>query len=160
MSVTLLMAASLSAPGWQFETISDPLGHPVYVASSIRHAEAPQAFLKFSCGGIVGVELQYNLGHAAFSGNDFSTDDPKWEDVSFIFPEGPYPTTAKVAPLTDGVGTFEIKGGDAMFIAKLFRSGGNVKIIQGVQEATFSLEGASGPVTEVIEQCPFKYNDQ
>ncbi|MEQ1756592.1 MAG: hypothetical protein ABL973_20925 [Micropepsaceae bacterium] len=160
MGFALLIAAALAATGWQFQTQADPLGHPIYVAASLPDPEKPQAFLRFSCGGIIGVELQYNLGKPAFEGSDFSTGEPQWEDVSFTFPEGPYPTTSKRAPITDGVGTFEIKGGDAMFIVKLFRSGGSVTIKQGPQESAFSLEAAAGPINAVIDQCPFKYNDQ
>ena len=104
--------------------------------------------------------MQYNLGQPSFSERDFSTEEPEWEDVSFEFPEGSYPTTAKKAPLTDGVGTFEIKGSDAMFIATLFRSGGSVGITHGIEHAHFSLDGASDPITQVIESCPFKYVDQ
>lgn len=160
MSLVVLAAAALKISSWQYSTHVDPLGQTVYIAESLAQAEAPRLQLRFSCGGIVGVELQYNLGQASFSERDFSLEEPAWEDVSFAFPEGPYPTTSKKAPLTDGIGTFEIKGGDAMFIANLFRSGGSVDITHGDQQARFSLEGASVPITQVIESCPFKYVDQ
>ena len=53
------------------------------------------------------------------------------------------PTTAKRAPLTDGMGTYEIKGGDAMFIAKLIKAGGEVTIAHNGQSQRFRTEGAS-----------------
>lgn len=160
MSLALLGAAALLASGWQFEAKTDPIGQTVYVAEFRPPADQPQAQLRFSCGGIVGVELQFNLGQSHYDSGAFSTDDPPWEDVQFTFPEGPYPTTAKRAPLTDGVGTYEIKGGDAMFIAKLIKAGGEVTIEHAGQSQRFVLDGASDPVTQVIEQCPFKYPDQ
>jgi hypothetical protein len=47
-----------------------------------------------------------------------------------------------------------------MFIAKLIKAGGEVTIEHNGQSQHFQLEGASDPVTQVIEQCPFKYPDQ
>jgi hypothetical protein len=160
MSLALLGATLVAASGWQFETRTDPIGQTVYVAELRPSAEQTPTQLRFSCGGIVGVELQFNLGQASYDSGAFSTADPPWEDVKFTFAEGAYPTTAKRAPLTDGMGTYEIKGGDAMFIAKLIKAGGEVTIEHNGQSQHFQLEGASDPVTQVIEQCPFKYPDQ
>ncbi len=160
MHAFLVAAAAVAATSWQFDVRTDPLGQNVYIAEATVSEELPQAKLRFSCGGIVGVELQFNLGQSSYSGKDLSIDEPAWEDVTFLFPEGPYPTTTKQAPLTDGVGTFEIKGNDAMFIARLFRSGGEVSIEHNTQSARFLLDGAAGPINEVIDACPFKYADQ
>lgn len=160
MSSLLFLAAAVAATSWRFDVQTDPLGQNVYVAQASVSEELPQAQLKFSCGGIIGVELQFNLGQASFSGKDFSIEDPAWEDVTFVFPEGPYPTTTRQAPLTDGVGTFEIKGNDAMFIARLFRSGGEVSVEHNTQTARFLLDGAAGPIGEVIDACPFKYAEE
>ena len=156
----MLAATTLSVSGWQYLTHVDPIGQTVHVAEFISNDNALSSQLRFSCGGIVGVELQFNLGHSNFDSSDLANEEPEWEDVSFEFAEGPYPTTAKRAPLTDGVGTFEIKGGDAMFIAKLLRSGGSVVITHGDQQAGFSLVGASAPISQTIDACPFKYVDQ
>lgn len=156
----ILLAVALSASGWQFQTHTDPIGQSVYIAQTVPVAGEPRQVLRFSCGGIVGVELQFNLGQAPFESKDFSTDDPQWEDVQFVFAEGAYPTTAKRAPLTDGIGTYEIKGGDAMFIAKLLKSGGEVTIDHAEESLRFALDGASDPISQVIDQCPFKYPDQ
>lgn len=160
MSLSLLSATALMASGWHFDTRTDPIGQIVYVAELVPAAEQAGTQLRFSCGGIIGVELQFNLGQASFGAPDFSTDDPPWEDVKFSFAEGEYPTTAKRAPLTDGVGTYEIKGGDAMFIARLIKAGGEVTISHAGVSGRFMLEGAAAPITQVIEQCPFKYPDQ
>ena len=160
MSLALLTTAALAASGWYFQSAADPLGHAIYVAEMARYADLPQAQLKFSCGGIIGVELQFNLGQTRFDSADYSTDDPAWEDVRFVFAEGDYPATAKRAPLTEGVGTYEIKGGDAMFIAKLLKAGGEVTVEHSGQSLRFGLEGAAVPITQVIEQCPFWYPDQ
>lgn len=159
MHVSLLAAAAVAATSWKFDVRTDPLGQNVYVAEASVSTDLPQAKLQFSCGGIIGVELQFNLGQASYSGKALSNEEPAWEDVTFVFPEGPYPTTTKKAPLTDGVGTFEIKGNDAMFIARLFRSGGEVVIEHARQAARFMLQGAAGPINEVIDACPFKYAD-
>jgi hypothetical protein len=158
--MSLALLGLLAASGWQFDTRTDPIGQTVYVAELRPSAEQAETQLRFSCGGIVGVELQFNLGQASYDNGAFSTADPPWEDVKFTFAEGEYPTTAKRAPLTDGMGTYEIKGGDAMFIAKLIKAGGEVTIEHNGQRQSFVLEGASDPVTQVIEQCPFKYPDQ
>ena len=158
--MSLALLGLLAASGWQFETRTDPIGQTVYVAELVAPADQAGTQLRFSCGGIIGVELQFNLGQTGYASGAFSTDDPPWEDVKFTFAEGEYPTTAKRAPLTDGVGTYEIKGGDAMFIAKLIKAGGEVTISHDGHSARFMLEGAADPVTQVIEQCPFKYPDQ
>ena len=160
MVFLLLTAATLAAVTWRFDIQTDPLGQSVYVAEATGSEALPQALIRFSCGGLPGVLLQFNLGQARFEGDDFSAAEPAWEDVTFTFPEGAYPTTAKRAALADGVGTFEIKGNDAMFIARQLKAGGAVTITHAQQSAQFLLDGAAGPIAETIEACPFKYADQ
>lgn len=160
MSFLLLTAATLAAATWRFDIQTDPLGQSVYVAETIGSENLPQALIRFSCGGLPGVLLQFNLGQARFDGEDFSLDDPAWEDVTFTFPEGDYPTTTKRAALADGVGTFEIKGNEAMFIARQLKAGGEVTITHAQRSARFLLDGAAGPIAEAIDACPFKYADQ
>lgn len=152
------MAIAVSA--WRFDVQSDPLGQSVYVAEARSSEELPQAFLRFSCGGIPGVLLQFNLGQALQDGADFRHGDPAWEDVTFVFPEGEYPAATKRAAIADGIGTFEIKGSEAMFIARQFKAGGELTVKQGAQSARFHLDEAAGPISEVIASCPFKYEDQ
>lgn len=161
MKFLLMTAAALAAGApWRFDVQTDPLGQSVYVAEAAGSEDLPQAFLRFSCGGMPGVLLQFNLGQAAHDGSDFAAGDPAWEDVTFLFPEGAYPTATKRAAVADGIGTFEIKGSEAMFIARQLRSGGEVTLQQGALSTRFRLDDAAGPISEVIASCPFKYEDQ
>ena len=80
--------------------------------------------------------LQFNLGEVEYRGRQFSTDEPAWEDVRFAFPEGDYDTTAKRAPITDGLGTYEIKGSEAAFVAGLLQ--GQRQRVDHAREASFS----------------------
>ena len=148
-----MIFALVIAASWVFQAGQDPLGQPVYTAG-VRY-EAAQ--LTFSCGGIVGVVLQFNLGDVNYGDKRYSPAEPEWEDVRFTFAEGPYDTTAKRAPITEGIGTYEIKGSDAAFIAGLFQSGGSVAIKHDDAEAHFSLDGAGPAIGQVIDACPFKY---
>lgn len=157
MSLALLVAASI---GWQFAASQDPLGQSVYVAALVPDEARPHVGLRFSCGGIVGVQLTFNLGELTYSDKQLSDVEPEWEDVRFLFGEGPYDTTAKRAPITEGIGTYEIKGSDAAFVAGLLQSGGQVEIIHDDAKASFSLDGAGLAIGEVIEACPFKYPGQ
>jgi hypothetical protein len=142
---------------WQFQTASDPLGQPVYVASVAPDAARPFVHLKFSCGGIVGVELQFNLGEMPGA---ISNEDPEFEDVRFTFLEGKYDTAAKRAPITDGIATYEIKGSEAAFVAGLFKDSEAVAVSRGEAAFTFPLAGARFAIDEVMGACPFKYRDQ
>jgi hypothetical protein len=170
MSFSLMTAAAiaavtaanttLAASSWHFDVQSDPLGQNVYVAEATGSEDLPQAFLRFSCGGMPGVLLQLNLGQALQDGGDFRADDPAWEDVTFVFPEGEYAAATKRAAIADGIGTFEIKGSEAMFIARQFKAGGELIVRQSVHSARFMLDEAAGPISEVIASCPFKYEDQ
>jgi hypothetical protein len=155
---SLIFAAAL-AGSWQVETVRDPLGQPVYVASVAPDASRSYVQLKYSCGGIVGVELQFNLGEAKYAGM-YSTGEPPFEDVHFTFPEGKYDTVAKRAPITEGIGAFEIKGSEAAFVAGLLKDSEQVTVRRGAVAFTFPLSGARFAIDEVMSACPFKYNDQ
>jgi hypothetical protein len=160
MSVLLMTAAALAAATWRFDVQTDPLGQSVYVAEATGSQELPQALIRFSCGGMPGVLLQFNLGQAGFEEQDFGNDDPAWEEVTFAFPAATYPAPAKRAALADGVGTFEIKGTDAIAIVRQLTGGGEMTVTHNLQSARFVLDGAAGPISEVIASCPFKYPDQ
>lgn len=151
----LIFAAALGG-SWQFDTVRDPLGQPVYVASVTPDGAPPYVQLKYSCGGIVGVELQFNLGETKYAGM-FSTAEPAWENVHFTFPEGQYDTVAKRAPITEGIGAFEIKGSEANFIAGLLKDSDSVSIKRGKASFLFPLSGARFAIDEVMSACPFQY---
>jgi hypothetical protein len=152
--IVLLLAGAL---GWQFATERDPLGQPVYVAAVTPDPARPFVAMKYSCGGIVGVELQFNLGDVRYAGAAFSTGDPPFETVRFTFPEGQYDTTAKRAPITEGIGTYEVKGSEAAFLAGLLKDSETVTIQRGQISFTFPLNGARFAIEEVVSVCPFKY---
>ena len=154
----LLFIAALSS-AWQFETESDPLGQKVYVASVAPEAERPHVALRFLCGGVTGVVLQFNLGDVETEGAQFSTDEPGEEGVRFSFVEGDYDTIAKRAPITDGLGTFEIKGSEAAFVAGLLRDSDRVSVQRGDVSFSFPLEGASSAIGDVLSACPYKYRE-
>ena len=155
---TLIIAAAIGG-GWQFETANDPLGQPVYVASVTPDAGRPYVNLTFSCGGIVGVVLQFNLGEIRYAGAAFPRREPEFEDVRFSFAEGKYDTTAKRAPITDGIATYEIKGSEAAFVAGLLKDSESVVVSRDDISFTFPLAGARFAIDEVISACPFKYRD-
>ena len=153
---TLIFAAVITG-SWHFGTERDPLGNPVYFAEVVPDSARPDIALKYSCGGVVGVVLQFNLGNIEYEGNQFSTDEPAPEGFRFQFPEGPYDTLAKRAPITDGLSTYEIKGSEAAFIAGLMQDSENVSIKRESVSFTFPLEGAQAAIAEVTDACPFKY---
>ena len=154
--LSLVFAAAV-AGGWQFETQRDPLGQAVYVAEVVPDAGRPSVALRFLCGGMTGVVLQFNLGEVQYAGSQFSPREPDFEDVQFDFEEGPYKTTAKRAPITDGIGTYEIKGSEAAFVADLLKTVGSVAIKRELVAYTFPLDGAAAAIEEVVSACPFKY---
>lgn len=154
--ITLVLVAALSAASWQFQTTADPLGQPVYVAEVAPDAERPFVSLKYACGGVTGVVLQFNLGTMA---SDFSTKEPGFEDVRFTFAEGKYDSAAQRAPLTDGIDTFEIKGSEAAFIAGLFADSDAVTVSHAGASFAFPLTGARFAIGEVKNACPFKYTE-
>jgi hypothetical protein len=152
---TLILVAAFGA--WHMETARDPLGQAVYVAEVAPDAARPHVALRFLCGGVTGVVLQFNLGDTQFARAQFLTSDPPWEDVHFVFPEGNYDTAAKRAPITDGLATYEIKGSDAAFIAGLLKDSDSVSIKRGAVSFTFPLDGARFAIDEALSACPFKY---
>ena len=152
--ISFLLAGAMA---WQFATERDPLGQPVYVAAVAPDPARPFVAMKYSCGGIVGVELQFNLGDARYAASAFSTGEPPFETVRFTFPEGQYDTTAKRAPITEGIGTYEVKGSEAAFLAGLLKDSDKVTIQRGPNTFTFPLDGAQFAIAEVASACPFKY---
>ena len=160
MMIAFFIAAAAFSSAWQFETESDPLGQKVYVASVAPEAERPHVALRFLCGGVTGVVLQFNLGDVETDGPQYSTDEPGEESVRFSFIEGNYDTNAKRAPITDGLGTFEIKGSEAAFIAGLLRESDRVSVQRGDVSFSFPLDGANGAIGEVLSTCPYKYVEE
>lgn len=156
--LSVLIIAALG--GWSFATEPDPLGNPVYTASVAPDEARPSVGIRFSCGGVVGVVLQFNLGEVEYEGPQFSTDEPEWEDVTFVFPEGRYDSTAKRAPITDGLATYEIKGSEAAFLVGLMKDSESVAVSRGEAAFTFPLSGARGAIDQVLSECPFKYKDE
>jgi hypothetical protein len=152
----VLMIAAL-AGSWQFATEPDPMGKPVYVASVSPDEARPEVALRFSCGGVVGVVLQFNLGDMEYSGAQYSPDEPAWEDVRFVFPEGSYPSAAKRAAITDGLSTYEIKGSEAAFLVGLMKDSESVEVSRGDVAFTFPLVGAAAAIDQVFDACPYKY---
>jgi hypothetical protein len=164
--IEILLAGAMA---WQFATERDPLGQPVFVAEI---APGGAQSLRYLCGGITGVVLQFNLGETDFDARQFSTNEPKFEDVEFVFAEGKYRTSAKRAPITDGLATYEIKGSEAAFVAGLLtdsaklmgdiyyfdpKNQGRVSISRGNTSFSFLLTGADAAISGVKDACPFKY---
>jgi hypothetical protein len=164
--IDILLAATLT---WQLATTRDALGSSVYVAEV---APGGSQSLRFLCGGITGVVLQFNLGQLEAERDAFSLADPKPEVVRFKFAEGSYDTTAVRAPIVDGIGTYEIKGEEAVFVLTLIRDsepvlagiGGDtpnethrVEVQHGGAAALFSLSGAKAAIEDVRAACPYKY---
>jgi len=127
----------------------DPLGQTVHVAEIVPDPARPFVALRLFCGGIAGVSLQINLGQMQAP--------PNGGEMSFSVDNGPpYSTPASLAPITDGVGTFEIKGSEAGNIAHLLMHGEAVTVRQGASSMTFALRGAAAAIGEVTASCPFK----
>lgn len=150
------MFSVLLALSWQVATLSDPLGRPVFVAEVVPDSARS---LRFLCGGVTGVVLQFNLGRITPSEDAFSLADPEPEAVRFTFAEGSYDTTAVRAPITDGIGTYEIKGEEAVFVLSLMRDSEQVDVLHAGASATFPLDGARAAIDETRTQCPYKYPD-
>ena len=157
---TLTIAAALAAPGWRFDTARDPLGHPVYVAFVAPDEARPEVALRFLCGGVTGVVLQFNLGETAYDRSQFSTDEPADEDVRFAFVEGKYDTRARRAPIADGLGTYQITGSEAAFVVGLLADSERVVVSRGEVSFTFPLAGARGAIEAAMSACPYKYPNQ
>jgi len=154
-----MFALMFAVGAWAFATEHDPMGQPVYVASVAPDAERPAVGLRYMCGGVTGVVLQFNLGEVEYEGSQFSTDEPQFEDVKFVFVEGTYDSTAKRAPIVDGLATYEIKGSEAAFVVGLMKDSESVTVSRGEASYSFSLSGARGAIDEVTLACPFKYQD-
>jgi hypothetical protein len=146
----LIMAAALAGTGgWTYETVPDPLGQAVHVAQVAPDGDRPYVALRLMCGGITGVVLQVNLGEMGTA--------PPASGLSFDVAGAPaYSTAASLAPITDGVGTYEVKGSEAGNVAHLLMQGASVTVQQGETSFTFPLSGASLAIGEVIANCPFK----
>ena len=146
----MMMAAALASSGaWTYETARDPLGQSVYVAEIAPDAARPYVAIRLMCGGIAGVVLQVNLGQ-------MQTVAPA-SGLSFDVGDAPaYSTAASLAPITDGVGTYEIKGSEAGNVAHLLMQGESVTVHQGEASFTFPLGGASLAIGEVIANCSYK----
>jgi hypothetical protein len=153
-----MFALVVAAVGvWAFAAERDPMGQTVYVASIAPDPERPFVGLKYLCGGVTGVVFQFNLGEVEYEGSQFSTDEPTSEDVKFVFLEGTYDSTAKRAPIVDGLATYEIKGSEAAFVVGLMKDSESVTVSRGEASFQFSLSGARGAIDEVTLACPFKY---
>ncbi len=146
----LMIAVALAGSGtWHYDTARDPLGQTVNVAEIVPDAARPYIALRLMCGGIAGVAIQVNLGQMQAS--------PERGEMSFAI-EGarPYATAASLAPITDGVGTYEIKGSEAGNVAHLLMKGENVTVRQGAASETFSLSGAAAAIGQVITNCSYR----
>ena len=150
----LMIAAALAGSGtWHYDTTRDPLGQTVHVAEIVPDAARPYVALRLICGGIDGVAVQVNLGQMQYA----SMASAPASGLSFDV-EGapPYATAASFAPITDGVGTYEIKGSEAGNVAHLLMTGDAVTVHQGAASQTFSLSGAAGAIGQVIGNCSYR----
>ena len=150
--VRVLMIVALAGGGgaaWRYTSAHDPLGQTVHIAEIVPDAARPYVALRLFCGGIAGVSLQVNLGQMQVAANGgelvFSVDNG-----------AAYTTPATLAPITDGVGTFEIKGSEAGSVAQLLLHGAAVSVREGEASVTFVLSGAAAAIGEVIARCPYK----
>ena len=150
-----MLSFLFAALAWQSAVDRDPLGSPVYVAEVKPDAVHE---IRFLCGGITGVVLQFNLGEMEHGASAFSREVPKPEAVRFAFLEGGYDTTAVRAPITDGLGTYEIKGSEAAFVAGLMKDSDAVTVRRGEVSFRFSLAGARDAIGAAMGACPFKYD--
>ncbi len=149
-----MLRVFLMALVWQFATEHDPLGQPVYVA---QVAPDRVRSVRFMCGGVTGVVLQFNLGETEHERGAYSAAEPPTEAVRFAFAEGNYDTTARRAPITEGIGTYEITGSEAVFVAGLMKDSESVEIRRGEASAQFPLAGARGAIDEARSACPYQY---
>ena len=152
MRILMIAAALAGTSAWHYETTRDPLGQTVHVAEIVPDGARPYIALRLICGGMSGVVVQVNLGQMQFasmtgapSGINFDVQDAP-----------PYATSAALAPITDGVGTYEIKGSEAGNVAHLLMRGETVTVHQGAARQAFSLNGAATAIGEVIGNCAYK----
>ena len=146
-------AAALAMAGsWHYEATHDALGQTVHVAEIVPDAARPYVAMRVMCGGLAGISLQVNLGEMQSA----SMTAPAG-GLTFEIAKSPaYSAAAAMAPLTDGVGTYEIKGSEAGDVAHLLMRGDEVTVRQGAVSATFPLAGAAGAIGELIANCPLK----
>jgi hypothetical protein len=151
----LMVAAAGSfamAAGWHYEATHDALGQTVHVAEIVPDVARPYVAMRVMCGGLAGISLQINLGEMQTA----SMAAPAG-GLTFEISQSPaYSAAASMAPLTDGIGTYEIKGSEAGDVAHLLMRGDEVTVRQGPTSATFPLAGAAGAIGEVIANCPLK----
>ena len=154
MRVLILAAAAFAGGGaWHYDTTHDPLGQTVHVAEVAPDQARPFVAMRLMCGGMTGVVLQINLGQMQFAS---MTGSPA-RGLSFNVGAAPaYSTEASIAPVADGIGTYEIKGSEAGNLAHMLMQGESVTVHQGDASFTFPLSGASLAIGEVIANCPFK----
>ena len=146
----LMIAAALAGGGaWRYQTEHDPLGQTVHVAEIVPDQARPYVAVRLICGGIAGVLIQINLGQMQ--------GPPQSGEISFTV-EGAaaYTTAASLAPITDGVGTYEIKGSEAGNVAHLLMRGDAVTVREGHASQVFSLSGAPAAIGEFIANCSYK----
>ena len=150
----MMLAAALGGTaGWHYATTHDPLVQTVHVAEIAPDRARPYVALRLMCGGISGVVLQVNLGQMQYA----SMSAAPASGLSFDVGDAPgYSTAAALAPITDGVGTYEIKGSEAGNVAHLLMRGDAVIVRQGSAAQSFPLDGAAAAIGEVIANCPFK----
>src|SRR5690242_18181902 len=128
--ILAVVVAALGASGgsWHYQTTSDPLGQTVHVAEIAPDEARPFVAMRLMCGGISGVSLQVNLGQMQYA----STMSAAPRGLSFNVGDAPaYSAAASMAPITDGVGTYEIKGSEAGNLAHLLMNGDSVTVHQG-----------------------------
>jgi len=158
MGISIIDAVVVAALGagsgaWHYETANDPLGQTVHIAEVSPDEARPFVAMRLMCGGISGVSLQVNLGQMQYA--SMTSVSPR--GLSFNVGDAPaYSASAAMAPITDGVGTYEIKGSEAGNVAHLLMQGESVTVHQGDASFTFPLMGASLAIGEVIANCPFK----
>lgn len=153
MRIFVIALALAGSGAWHYQTERDPLGQSVHVAEITPDAARPYVALRLMCGGIAGVVVQVNLGQMQYAS---MTSAPS-AGISFEVEGAPsYATVAASAPITDGVGTYEIKGSEAGNVARLMMRGGAVTVHQGAASQIFSLSGAAGAIGEVIANCAYK----
>lgn len=158
-----IFVADVPTGVWTYATERDPLGQAVHVAEIKPDESRPFVAMRLMCGGIVGVSLQVNLGEMQSAA---VTSAPA--GLSFEVGFGPmyanaaaYSATAAKAPITDGLGTYELKGSEAGNVAHLLMqgnslSGDTVLVKTGAAHYIFPLSGAPTAIGEVIANCPFK----
>lgn len=152
-AIILAAAAFASGGGWHYDTTHDPLGQTVHVAEVAPDQARPFVAMRLMCGGMTGVVLQVNLGQMQYA----SMTGAGARSLAFNVGSAPaYSAEAAVAPVVDGVGTYEIKGSEAGNIAHMLMQGESVTVHQGDASFTFPLSGASLAIGEVISNCPFK----